>query len=45
MEVVDEALQRILPAARELGGESPNVRGTAVFLLAKFYIEMEGNTP
>ena len=41
LEVVEEALSRILPKAREQRGESPNVRGTAVYLLCKFYLERE----
>jgi len=39
LEVVDEALARILPQASQARGESPNVRGTALFLLCKFYLE------
>ncbi len=41
IEVVEEALSRILPKAREQQGESPNVRGTAIYLLCKFYLERE----
>ena len=41
LEVVEEALSRVLPKAREQRGESPNVRGTAVYLLCKFYLERE----
>ena len=41
LEVVEEALSRILPRAKEKQGESPNTRGTAVYLLCKFYLERE----
>ena len=37
MEIVLEALERVMPQAREHRGDSPNLRGTAVFLLARFY--------
>ncbi len=43
-EVVDEALARILPQASQNRGESPNTRGTALFLLCKFYLERENRT-
>ena len=39
MEVVEEALRRIVPKARELHEKSPNIRGTAVYLLSKFYLD------
>lgn len=42
LEVVDEALARIMPEAGRDLGESPNVRGTALFLLSKFYLEKRG---
>ena len=41
LEVVEEALSRILPKAREQQGDSPNTRGTAIYLLCKFYLERE----
>ncbi len=39
LETVDEALARLLPEARESQGESPNTRGTALFLLCRRYLE------
>ena len=44
MEVVEEALRRMVPRARELH-ESPNIRGTAVYLLCKFYLENTEDSP
>ena len=41
LEVVEEALSRVLPKAKEQHGDSPNTRGTAVYLLCKFYLERE----
>ena len=41
LEVVEEALNSVLPKAREQQGESPNTRGTAIYLLCKFYLERE----
>ncbi|MCH8064120.1 MAG: ParB N-terminal domain-containing protein [Chloroflexi bacterium] len=41
LEVVEEALSRVLPEAREQQGDSPNVRGTAIYLLCKSYLERE----
>ena len=42
MEVVEEVLARLLPLARESRGDSPNVRGTALYLLCPRYLEREG---
>lgn len=39
LEVVEEALSRLLPQASQLKGENPNTRGTALYLLCKAYIE------
>jgi ParB family chromosome partitioning protein len=41
LEVVEEALSRLLPLAREGQGENPNVRGTALYLLCLGYLERE----
>ncbi len=41
LEVVEEVLARILPQAGQVRGESPNTRGTALFLLCKLYLERE----
>ncbi len=38
-EVIDEALARILPMAKQEQGSSPNARGTGLYLLARFYLE------
>ena len=38
-DVVEEAMARILPKANRIKGENPNIRGTALYLLAKFYLE------
>ena len=44
LEVVEEAMARFLPRAREAQQEqgSPNARGTALYLLCKSYLEWEG---
>ncbi|MBI4337453.1 MAG: hypothetical protein HY683_06460 [Chloroflexi bacterium] len=42
LEVVEAALERLLPTARQERGESPNARGTALYLLARGYLEREG---
>ena len=39
---VQEALALIMPQAREAQGESPNARGTALYLLCKAYMERDG---
>jgi ParB family chromosome partitioning protein len=41
LEVVQEALKRMMPRAREKLDGSPNVRGTALYLLAKSYLGKE----
>lgn len=42
--VVQRALNRLVPAAKQKGG-SPNVRGTALYLLCSLYLESEGELP
>jgi len=37
--VVDEALTRFMARARERGGDSPNLRGTALYLLCLDYLQ------
>ena len=37
-EVIEEALSRFLPQAKEGSGNNPNVRGTALYLLCKSYL-------
>ena len=41
LEVVEEALSRLLPQAKEAQGKSPNTRGTALFLLCQRYLKEE----
>lgn len=41
IEVVEEALARVLPLAKEAQEDSPNARGTALFLLCRHYLEKE----
>ena len=45
MEVVKEVLSRLLPMAREAGSDSPNSRGTALYLLCLNYLEREVTKP
>lgn len=37
--VVDEAVERLLPRAVSVRGDSPNLKGTALYLLCQYYIE------
>ena len=39
LEVIEEALARVMPMARESMDGSPNVRGTSLFLLCRTYLE------
>jgi ParB family transcriptional regulator, chromosome partitioning protein len=41
LEVIEEALARIMPQARESRGESPNFKGIALYLLCKAFLEQE----
>ncbi len=41
LEVVEEVLTQVLPQAKEARGESPNLRGTALFLLCQRYLKEE----
>ena len=41
LKTVEEALERILPEARQQQGISPNTRGTALFLICKSFLEGE----
>ncbi len=41
LEVVEEALSGLLPQAKEAQGESPNTRGTALYLLCLRYLKEE----
>lgn len=44
LEVVEEALELMLPQARKEKTDSPNLRGTALYLLSKAYLELSGVT-
>jgi ParB family transcriptional regulator, chromosome partitioning protein len=39
LEIVEEALTQLLPRAKEKPEDSPNARGTALFLLCQTYLE------
>lgn len=39
LEVVEEALRRVIPQAKDLKGDNPNLRGTALYLLCKAFLE------
>ncbi|APV44772.1 chromosome partitioning protein, ParB family [Dehalogenimonas formicexedens] len=39
LETVQEALARILPVAKDSSKDNPNTRGTAMYLLCKFFLE------
>ena len=39
--VIEEALTGVLPEARKIQGRSPNLRGTALYLLCQRYVEKE----
>ena len=42
--VVDQALARVMPEAKSAGGDNPNVRGTALYLLCKRILDLEMDT-
>jgi ParB family chromosome partitioning protein len=42
LEVVEEALSRVMPLAKEAQGDSPNIRGTALYLLCQSYLKQQG---
>ncbi len=39
LETVERALDMVMARARNSAGDTPNVRGTAMYLLARFYLE------
>ena len=45
LEVVEEALARLIPEAKLSGSESPNMRGTALYLLCKKLLDLEEASP
>jgi hypothetical protein len=44
LEVVEEALTQALPQAKAEPGDSPNARGTALYLLCQAYLEQQRRT-
>jgi ParB family transcriptional regulator, chromosome partitioning protein len=44
LEVVEEALTQALPQAKAEPGDSPNARGTALYLLCQAYLERQRRT-
>jgi len=42
LDVVEEALGTVMPMARDAVGANPNLRGTALYLLCKSYLERRG---
>jgi len=42
LEMVEEAINRIMPDVKEDNSGSPNNRGTAIFLLCKYYLGRSG---
>jgi ParB family chromosome partitioning protein len=42
LEVIEEALARVMPQAGETLGDNPNPRGNALYLLCKTYLELTG---
>ena len=45
LEVVEEALARLIPEAKESNSDSPNPRGTALYLLCRRVLDMEEKSP
>ena len=45
LEVVEEVLARLIPEAKVARGDSPNTRGTALYLLCKKLLDMEEALP
>ncbi len=43
LEVVEEAISRMLPRASQSRGDNPNVKGTALYLLCKSYLARDDN--
>jgi ParB family transcriptional regulator, chromosome partitioning protein len=44
LEIVEEALTQLLPFAKAKPGDSPNARGTALYLLCQAYLEQQWRT-
>ena len=45
LEVVEEALARLIPEAKSATSDSPNMRGTALYLLCRRLLELEEESP
>ena len=45
LDVVEEALSRLIPQAKMVSSDSPNTRGTALFLLCQRLLELEEASP
>ena len=45
LDVVEEALARLIPEAKSASSDSPNMRGTALYLLCQRLLELETNLP
>ncbi len=43
LETVEKAISLVIHEAKENGFDNPNIRGNAVFLLCKFYLERRNN--
>jgi ParB family chromosome partitioning protein len=42
LEVIEEALARVMPQAGNMPGDNPNPRGNALYLLCQSYLELAG---
>ena len=42
LETVQQALEKVLPPAKKSQGNSPNARGTSLYLMSKAYLETKG---
>jgi ParB family chromosome partitioning protein len=42
MEIIEGALARVLPQVGKTPGDNPNLRGNALYLLCKSYLELTG---
>ena len=45
LEIIEEALSLVMPVARQEQGGSPNARGTALYLLAREYLQVAKESP
>jgi ParB family chromosome partitioning protein len=42
LEIIEEALARVMPQAGKIPGDNPNPRGNALYLLCQSYLELTG---